>query len=338
MFFSRHASTAATVATSALFASTIFAAVGAAATKSSSIVSINHDHEGAAGDADAGILMISSSSSRGVAASSGQQNPFDNFGGGLRELRGKCSQGYVNCVGGYLADSDRSITCVDACMDAGGTNPLCCDGDTAPCDGTTGKICKDGSCNGNFACNYAVFEAVVNGCKGESACDNMGYYAAHGAGEIINSCDGYKSCYKAGYGDGGGMRGLENSCNANQACQQLGDVAYGPVTTDLKDCCNISQGCYQYNDASIPTECKVAVSVLPNFLAHFIIRLSRVVLFLTLLLRCDMNPYAEPSSSYVPPHPARVFASRHPFLPSNIGKIDTTANALTYYYYPEQGG
>lgn len=247
-------------------------------------------------------MVSSSSSSRGVAASSGQQHPFDNFGGGLRELRGKCSQGYVNCVGGYLADSDRSITCVDACMDAGGTNPLCCDGDTAPCDGTTGKICKDGSCNGNFACNYAVFEAVVNGCKGESACDNMGYYAAHGAGEIINSCDGYKSCYKAGYGDGGGMRGLENSCNANQACQQLGDVAYGPVTTDLKDCCNISQGCYQYNDASIPTECKVAVSVLPNFLAHFIISLSRV-LFLT------------------PPHvpPTRHASSRrgiHSFLPT----------------------
>lgn len=261
-------------------------------------------------------MVSSSSSSRGVAASSGQQHPFDNFGGGLRELRGKCSQGYVNCVGGYLADSDRSITCVDACMDAGGTNPLCCDGDTAPCDGTTGKICKDGSCNGNFACNYAVFEAVVNGCKGESACDNMGYYAAHGAGEIINSCDGYKSCYKAGYGDGGGMRGLENSCNANQACQQLGDVAYGPVTTDLKDCCNISQGCYQYNDASIPTECKVAVSVLPNFLAHFIISLSRV-LFLTLLLRCDMNLPMPNHPPHVPP--TRHASSRrgiHSFLPT----------------------
>lgn len=252
MLFSRKATTA-TVASSALFASTFFVAATA------NLSPVSTDNEG--GDADAGILMVpsSSSSSSGVGAAAGEH--LGIFGGG-RELAGLCTQGYIDCVDGYLA-SDPTTSCTAACYDDNAQAYNCCSGDA--CHGVTGKICQDGSCAGPLACDAASIPIIVNSCKGDRACQSVGYLVCGGpankVGNFINSCNAYKACYYAASGAGGGMGGLENSCTADQACQRMGAGAYGPVTSNLKDCCTASLGCYQYAEASIPAQCKVVVSL-----------------------------------------------------------------------------
>ena len=58
------------------------------------------------------------------------------------------------------------MTCADAC---GG---LCCE-DTNACMGFTGKVCKDGSCSGQYSCINANIGFLKDGCKGEFSCSAM---------------------------------------------------------------------------------------------------------------------------------------------------------------------
>ena len=70
------------------------------------------------------------------------------------------------CVGGIVSGDTK--TCHDEC--AGG----CCTFDDGgslfdACDGFTGKVCRDGSCNGEQACDGATIKSVVNSCRGKNA-------------------------------------------------------------------------------------------------------------------------------------------------------------------------
>ena len=120
-------------------------------------------------EADVSIFMSSSSSSQ-------QQST--------------CTAGFVDCKDGFLA-SDSKKSCKDAC----GKNKKCCvdDGGDDACVGFTGKVCKDGSCNGYKACENANISSVVNSCVGRSACVKAGYLGGS-IGNIVDSCKYEAAC------------------------------------------------------------------------------------------------------------------------------------------------
>ena len=73
---------------------------------------------------------------------------------------GQCGpEGFVVCTAG----KSGGMTCSDAC---GG---LCCTGPYA-CIAFTGKVCKDNSCSGVFACVGSNIDFVKDGCKGGFSC------------------------------------------------------------------------------------------------------------------------------------------------------------------------
>lgn len=242
------------VTSSALFTLALFAPAAAesasAATSPAKLVStVSTKDEGEGnGDADSGILALMSPSS------SSELLQDRNLGGGL------CTQGYVDCFYGNLA-TDPSKSCqydADGCYVSHGVYS-CCDGDNA-CFGFTGKICKDGSCNGVNSCRKASIPIVVNSCYGLGSCDKVGYWAPGVTGKVgnfINSCTAYRSCYHVAYGEGGEVGTLTKSCIQEQACEYMGAGQFGPVTSDLNDCCVSPMACSGYSEANIPTQCKV---------------------------------------------------------------------------------
>lgn len=247
MIFSRRASATAVAASSALFAPTLLVASTPVVKYSSPVASTNNGEGNVVVVVDAGILALSSSTPRG-----------DIFGAG-RVLQELCPEGYVDCKDGKLA-SDDTIYCSDACYNADTSSYDCCYGVYA-CYGFTGKVCKDGSCNGDQSCELASIPIVVDSCKEFQSCYAVGYVAegapANNVGNFINSCTGSKACYNVAYALGGGVGSLENSCTVEEACMDLGKGSFGPVTSNLKDCCTSNKACYQFSEQNIPAQCRM---------------------------------------------------------------------------------
>ena len=166
-----------------------------------------------------------------------------------------CPQGYVDCVNGLVRGSSSS-TCASAC------GVSCCLGTNA-CNSFTGKICKDGSCDGERACTFANVPWVVNSsCRGGAT----SYYRAGKQGTVgifVNACNGTRNCYDLGYkgivgnvqdscfglescsrlGQDGIVGNVYNSCNGGEfACFKVGEY-YGAVG-DIQDSCHGFQSCF----------------------------------------------------------------------------------------------
>ena len=143
-----------------------------------------------------------------------------------------CTAGFVECKDGVLV-SDGTTTCFDEC--AGG----CCTYDDGSgglfdtCEDFTGKVCKDGSCNGDGACYEATIPSVVNSCKGEEAC----YFTGYDGGSIksmVDSCNGEAACANAAV-DGGSIGNIIGSCNGELACNGAASD-YGSVGDITESC------------------------------------------------------------------------------------------------------
>ena len=75
----------------------------------------------------------------------------------------KSSKKFVDCMDGNTVE-DPGVTCAEAC------DGDCCEGDRS-CEGFTGLVAKDGSCNERRACRNAKIGVVSGGsCQGELAC------------------------------------------------------------------------------------------------------------------------------------------------------------------------
>lgn len=181
----------------------------------------------------------------------------------------QCAAATVDCVYGMVRGS-VTTTCAAAC------GPSCCVGAHA-CTSFTGKLCKDGSCNGAFACTYASIPSVVMSCKGDYACYNTGYYGAVGnismscngidaccylgtygaAGRVQDSCNAHQACESVAYK--GSIGHLTSSCkNGNNACQKAGSPTNGTGTIpyNLLNCCNDGDSiCLKANKDTLPTNC-----------------------------------------------------------------------------------
>ena len=81
--------------------------------------------------------------------------------GVLQAVAPTCADNVV-CDNGY--DTTTFETCATSCAGK------CCKGDNA-CFQFTGKVCKDGSCNGKAACWKANIPFVIDRCKGDYACE-----------------------------------------------------------------------------------------------------------------------------------------------------------------------
>jgi len=137
--------------------------------------------------------------------------------------------GFVLCVDGEELDDEGNQTgksCVEACA-----GECCIAGDLLPgvCTGTTGRICRDGSCNGSNACRFADAGSnyIVNSCQGDFACyvnppNTQGYLRFHG--NVIDSCQGEEVCQAYFYRrydlttDVVFSKTITSSCNGDGAC------------------------------------------------------------------------------------------------------------------------
>jgi len=140
---------------------------------------------------------------------------------------------YVTCVNGHVK-GDPDVTCFEACDN--GAN--CCSGIDA-CKGFSGRVCKDGSCNGLMACMHANIPWVVGSCSKFGACFKAGY----GMGSIesiVDSCNGEVSCYKAA-AYFGSIGKIQSSCNGLDACNWLGYD--NGLVGDVLGSCNADSGC-----------------------------------------------------------------------------------------------
>lgn len=164
--------------------------------------------------------------------------------------------GYVDCFNGrsiyYYARTrswyyDGYVTCREAC------NGACCISNTTTpplnymyqaCDLFTGRVCKDGSCNGEFACYRANIQLVANSCIGNGACCEQFGYEGGVSGSIINSCRGFNTCQLIGSRaqDGGQVRNIINSCLGQMACVRLG--MFGSFQGDVINSCTGYQACF----------------------------------------------------------------------------------------------
>jgi hypothetical protein len=165
-----------------------------------------------------------------------------------------CTSGYIDCDNGKVRGTDQS--CKDAC------NGDCCVGGEwfsgSPyyhaCEFFTGKVCKDGSCNGSEACGYQSTPLiVVNSCKGHRSCHSTNFPVAmnsckgvracqsvNSTENITNSCNGEFACIFLGY-NGGEVGYVSDSCNGKMSCWVLGGN-YGKVG-NIKNSCNSDEAC-----------------------------------------------------------------------------------------------
>lgn len=171
---------------------------------------------------------------------------------------------YIICVNGF----NDGISCATAC------NGQCCIGPDA-CTGFTGKICRDGSCNGFRACTSSSVQLVVNSCKSSAACAYAGREGGGTVGQIVNSCSEQYACYKLGWNgfvgnvldschglyacqnggsSGGSIASITRSCNNYQACFVAGVGSNGGILTDMRDCCNSYNGCNRATE--LPAYCR----------------------------------------------------------------------------------
>ena len=139
---------------------------------------------------------------------------------------------FIECEGGFVKDSDNSVSCESAC------DGKCCvgvyeyDGETyQACDGFTGKVCKDSiSCVGIYSCYYATVDSVANGCYGDFACDQVAAFGGS-IGNITSSCHGRSACsLAASYG--GSIEGIKESClDGEDSCA---NAAAGYINDDFE--------------------------------------------------------------------------------------------------------
>ncbi len=226
-----------------------------------------HHHEDHVDAADTGILSMSrrllsrarraaihdSKDNKTTADASSLSSSFSSKDLGRRELVGPawCTEGYVDCVNGYIAGTTNFIpdnSCTAACIDSANPGPpKCCYGKQA-CTGFTGKVCKDGtSCMGPYACLGAKnIPQVKNSCQGNKACKSVAAPAtgvggvAGTVGNIINSCNGDYSCYALGF-NGGTVGYIESSCTARHACNAI--ALDGGTVGNIKNSCTAYKAC-----------------------------------------------------------------------------------------------
>jgi hypothetical protein len=171
---------------------------------------------------------------------------------------------FVNCVDGKdSSDGTGTTKCFDTC------DGDCCTYDDGAggyfdaCEGFTGKVCTDGSCNGDSACLDANIPSVVKSCIGDFACASAGadggsignvndscegasacFQLAHQngkVGNVLNSCIGQNACEYAAF-DGGFIGSITDSCkDGAQACSVLG-FRYGNVG-DILNACKGERAC-----------------------------------------------------------------------------------------------
>jgi hypothetical protein len=141
-----------------------------------------------------------------------------------------CTSDYVTCTNGYTDPPSNTITCATAC------GPSCCIDEDA-CKYFTGKVCKDGSCNGDFSCYEAHIDFVVNSCKGDESCANVGDDGGT-VGIIVNSCSYGAACEYLGYA--GTVGYVKDSCNEYKACAKLGYIG---TVGNIKGSCNGYEAC-----------------------------------------------------------------------------------------------
>lgn len=128
------------------------------------------------------------------------------------------------------------------------------------------------SCRGEFACqdigscfqmtNKGKIRNVGNSCNGERACSALGMYGSF-YGNVESSCNGYIACVGLGY-RGIVVGDIQNSCNNDTACVQL---AYRGAVGNLVNSCNDAAACFGagsmycvgYINSSIPdlSGCKI---------------------------------------------------------------------------------
>ena len=233
------------------------------------------EHDGALADGEDeqqaayGILLADpmargeNTTSNGIRVLSSQQQQLQQH---------SCTAGYVDCVNGFVrtATSSTTISCEAACQGS------CCVGPKS-CDGFTGKVCRDGSCQGILACTNAKIPIVISGCQQNNACTNAG--REQGSVEsVVNSCSGIMACYQLGYNEGrvgnvysscnnnfacdsagreGSIGHIESSCNAYKACYHAGRGPSGDIfPSNINSCCNFGSKCMFTTQQSLPAQCQ----------------------------------------------------------------------------------
>ena len=174
----------------------------------------------------------------------GSYSPIDN----IAKADNTCDEGYVLCYNGDEVDSSGYAT-GKTCKDACGTE--CCVGEyTDPntgetynaCDGFSGQVCKDGSCNGELACYNAFILSVIDGCKGNGACNFAAYGSPYYIEKIHGSCNGFRACdVAADYG--GAIFEIVDSCQGDYACNYLAN-GEGSYVRKVQDSCINYLSCY----------------------------------------------------------------------------------------------
>ncbi|KAL3765264.1 hypothetical protein ACHAW5_000265 [Stephanodiscus triporus] len=200
----------------------------------------------------------------------------------------QCENGLVIDNGGVIVVMSMpgpTLTCAEEC---GGD---CCVGDGA-CDGFTGKVYRDGSCdgihacfgaiiptvsgggcNGDYACKKANIPAVDDSCnRGKNSCSYVGYYGIVD-GWMVKSCQGDKACFALAYAKSGKVHNVSKSCKGEQACAHNeynthGDILKScnanhaciyqeDIISDMDTCCNnpVKLKCQNVTEDSLPKEC-----------------------------------------------------------------------------------
>jgi len=167
----------------------------------------------------------------------------------------------VNCKDGMAFDNSESpkslgTTCFQECNDG----KDCCGPSESACAHLTGKVAKDGSCMGDYACqsdySSAASIGLISGasCVGKLACSNAGNDGGH-VGDISGaSCVGEGACYVAGYYNGHAGDISEGSCVGYYACTGLGWG--GGNVGNVIGCCTQDYQCYLIvDDADLPKDC-----------------------------------------------------------------------------------
>ena len=133
----------------------------------------------------------------------------------------KSSKKFVDCMDGFTVE-DPGVTCQEAC------DGECCEGDRS-CDGFTGRMAKDGSCNHYEACRDATIGVVSGGsCDGVQACSGSEIDEVSGG-----SCKGPGACYEAEISVVSG-----GSCDGSGACaySKIGVVSGGSCKGGSRPC------------------------------------------------------------------------------------------------------
>ena len=144
-----------------------------------------------------------------------------------------CTAGFVYCEDGEEVNpTTGSLTgksCHEACQNPTDPSSQDCCISSGDCFRFTGKVCRDGSCDGGGACQSAnIPEGVIDSCRGRLACWLLGGESSAGmgaVGRVESSCHGERSCYAINFKYRpvpGKMGHLLKSCHGKSSCEGLG--------------------------------------------------------------------------------------------------------------------